>query len=449
MPPRFGRYATYRDSGVEWLGRIPAHWEVRRLGAMGRITKCSGGSKAQDVAEGVPCVRYGDLYTHHDSSITETRAFVSAEHAAQYSTIRYGDLLFTASGETIDEIGKSAVNLMPDALVGGGDLILLRPEIPTEARFLGHAANAPYMAHQKSRLGRGMTVVHLYGKQLKNVTILLPPLAEQRAIADFLDRETVWIDALVAKKEEWIELLREKRTALINHALTKGLDPGAPMKDSGVDWLKRIPAHWSVRRLKSTVASCRNGVWGDEPDGKRDIACIRVADFDRGTFRVDMSHLTIRSLDPRAVSAHRIGVGDLLLEKSGGGDRQPVGVVVIVDEDTPAVCSNFIARMTVHAARHDPAFLVYLHAALYASRINVRSIKQSIGIQNLDADAYLDERIGLPALDEQRAIARFLDRETVRIDSLVSKTEKAIERLTEYRTAMISAAVTGRIDVRT
>jgi len=174
---------------------------------------------------------------------------------------------------------------------------------------------------------------------------------------------------------------------------------------------------------------------------------VRVADFDRVRLRVVLENPTLRSIEPHISQERRLRPGDLLLEKSGGGDRQPVGAVVLYDCAEPAVCSNFIARMVV-AKGCDPRYLTYLHAALYAARVNTRSIKQSTGIQNLDSASYLAEPVGLPKFDEQRAIAAFLDRETARIDGLVAKVQQAIDLLREYRAALISAAVTGRIDVR-
>ena len=254
----FASYPVYKDSGLEWPGEIPAHWVVRRLGAIGRFAKCSGGGKADDVQNGIPCIRYGDLYTHHGSSITRSRTFVSAERATAYTTIGYGDLLFAASGETLTDIGKSCVNLMTGRVLCGGDVILLRSAIPTDARFLGYATNAPYMRYQKSRLGRGMTILHIYGRDLRDATMILPPLSEQQAIANHLDRETAKIDALVAKQRELMDRLHEKRTALIIHAVTKGLDPGASMRDSGVEWLGDTPVHWPLQRLR-TLASITTG----------------------------------------------------------------------------------------------------------------------------------------------------------------------------------------------
>ncbi len=221
--------------------------------------------------------------------------------------------------------------------------------------------------------------------------------------------------------------------------------PYPTYKDSGVEWLGEIPAHWQVKRLRSTVTSCQNGVWGDEPDGIHDIPCVRVADFNRVAFRVEIAEPTLRSIAPIVVVTRGLRPGDLLLEKSGGGENQPVGAVVLFDHQVPAVCSNFIARVTI-ADDHDPRYQTYLHAALYAQRINTRHIKQSTGIQNLDSSSYLNEATGLPPEPEQRAIAAFLDRETARIDALVVKKERLIELLQEKRTALITRAVNKGLD---
>lgn len=221
--------------------------------------------------------------------------------------------------------------------------------------------------------------------------------------------------------------------------------PYPAYKDSGVEWLGEIPEHWDVKRLRSSVKSCQNGVWGDEPDGLQDIACVRVADFDRVSFRVNIEDPTLRSIEPKVAAARGLKQGELLLEKSGGGENQPVGAVVLYDHCIPAVCSNFVARVVL-AKGFDSRFMTYLHAALYALRINTRHIKQSTGIQNLDSANYLDEAAGLPSESEQRSIAIFLDRETARIDALVAKKQRLIELLVEQRTSLITRAVTKGLD---
>lgn len=212
-------------------------------------------------------------------------------------------------------------------------------------------------------------------------------------------------------------------------------------KPSGVEWLGEVPAHWKVLRLQISVSDCVGGVWGFEPDGVDDLPCIRVADFDRRRLRVRMDSPTLRSIKHSDRNRRVLSPGDLLLEKSGGGDLQPVGVVMLYDHQVPAVSSNFVARLQI-APEHDPVFLTYLHSTLYAIRLNARAIKQTTGIQNLDISAYLGELVCFPPLFEQRAIAAFLDRETAKIDALISKKERLIELLQEKRSALISHTVT-------
>ncbi|HKW96435.1 MAG TPA: restriction endonuclease subunit S [Bryobacteraceae bacterium] len=206
------------------------------------------------------------------------------------------------------------------------------------------------------------------------------------------------------------------------------------------------PARWRQLPLKETVTACRNGTWGEEPHGSNsDIICVRVADLDRRRARVLLDHASLR-LIPESFRRGRMLVrGDLLLEKSGGGDQQPVGAVALYDHDAPAVCSNFMARMPV-APGFDPCYLCYLHAALYTLGINRRSIHQTTGIQNLDSDQYLAEIVRIPGLEEQRRVARILDKKTKVIDELIDAKNRLIGCLQEKRRAIISQAVIEGLD---
>ena len=210
-------------------------------------------------------------------------------------------------------------------------------------------------------------------------------------------------------------------------------------------WFPEIPAHWSIDRAKWSVSACQNGIWGAEPSGDDDLACIRVADFDRQSLRVSTEKLTMRGIEAKERRNRLLETGDLLLEKSGGGEQQLVGAVVEFNQSFPAVSSNFIARM-VACKEVNSRFLVYVHSHLYAGRVNYRSIKQTTGIQNLDSQAYLDELIAYPPHDEQQTIARFLDFKTAQIDALIAKKQTLLDKLAEKRTALISHAVTKGLD---
>lgn len=213
-------------------------------------------------------------------------------------------------------------------------------------------------------------------------------------------------------------------------------------KDSGVEWLGFIPEHWHVGRLKNSVLSSKGGIWGNEESfDDNDIVCVRVADFDRSKLRAVLENPTIRNVLQSERNGRILERGDLLLEKSGGGENQLVGCVVMYKHDEQAVCSNFVARLKL-AADMVSEYWCYVHFALYALRINYCSINQTSGIQNLDQDKYLNERVPYPDFSEQSAIATFLDRETAKIDALISEQERLITLLAEKRQATISHAVT-------
>ena len=217
--------------------------------------------------------------------------------------------------------------------------------------------------------------------------------------------------------------------------------PYPQYKDSGVEWLGVIPTHWSLHALKRTVSGCSNGIWGDEPKGEDDLIVLRVADFDRNKLTVSDDKLTYRSISEKERKTRFLKKGDLLIEKSGGGEKTLVGCVVIFDKDYSAVTSNFVAKMSPRKT-YCSNFLRYAFSHLYAGRVNYPSIKQTTGIQNLDSDSYLMEHFCFPDSSDQQTIAAFLDYETARIDRLITQQQRLIDLLKEKRQAVISHAVT-------
>ena len=221
--------------------------------------------------------------------------------------------------------------------------------------------------------------------------------------------------------------------------------PKNEIKNGTNPCLDNIPKHWKVQRLGTSVKSENNGVWGDDPDGTNDIVCIRVADFDRSSNRIRTDKLTLRSVKPSERSGRLLRKGDLLLEKSGGGEQQPVGALVMYNHDFEAVCSNFVTRLVVREG-YDPTYLTYLHRTLYATGVNKRSIKQTTGIQNIDSSSYLSERVGIPPIEEQAAIVRCLDNAEEQIQAYIGAKQQLIALLEEMRQAIIHQAVTRGLD---
>ena len=217
-------YPAYKQSGVEWLGDVPEHWEVCKLGQIGRFLKGNGGNREDEVSAGTPCVRYGDLYTTHKYFILQSRSYISEQKAVDYTPIRFGDVLFAGSGETIEEIGKSAVSLLHSDAVCGGDVIILRPSRQFDAEFMGYVMDCRPVATQKALMGRGITVMHIYISNLKNVTVGLPPLSEQKAIGRYLGSINSALDSAISNGQQEIELLKEYHARLITDVVTGKVD---------------------------------------------------------------------------------------------------------------------------------------------------------------------------------------------------------------------------------
>ena len=218
-------YPKLKPSGVEWLGDVPDHWKVESLGAFGHFFKGSGGTRSDRSTTGVRCIRYGDIYTLYDCHFRTSSGFVSKQESSNYTQIRYGDVLFAGSGETIDEIGKSVANLVREHTCCGGDVIVFRPAPGVlDPVFSGYALDCTHASWQKSCMGRGVTVMHIYASELKHLIIPLPVRQEQEAIGAFLDRETAKIDKATTLARQETDLLREYRTRLISDVVTGKVD---------------------------------------------------------------------------------------------------------------------------------------------------------------------------------------------------------------------------------
>ena len=274
--------------------------------------------------------------------------------------------------------------------------------------------------------------------------IALPPVAEQHAIVSFLNCETEKVDALVAKKERLIELLQEKRTALITRAVTKGIDPDAPMKDSGVQWLGKIPEYWQTLRLFRLTPSDRRIMYGivlPGPNVQVGVPIVKGGDVSSERLRVHRLNRTSFEIEARYVRS-RLRGGDLVYAIRGSiGD-----VAIVPDELEGANLTQDAARVAYTGETHGRWLLYALKSLAVFAQIESGALGATIrGINIRDLKRVV---VPVPPNSEQRVLADHLDRETARIDTLLAKVREAIDRLKELRTALIAAAVTGKIDVR-
>ena len=427
-------YRAYKDSGVEWLGAVPAHWEVRHLGRFGRLFKGGGGTKEDERESGVPCVRYGDLYTQHQFFITATRACVTPELAnTVYTPIRYGDVLFAGSGETIDEIGKSAVNLIPGPACCGGDVIILRPSIDADARFLGYAMDCAATARQKACIGRGFTVVHIYSSDLKYVTVAFPPLPEQAAIVRFLDHADRRIRRYIRAKQKLIALLEERKRIVLRQAVTGRIDvrTGQPYpayyKPSGVEWLGEVPLHWELSRVKAQF-HCLNSRRVPLSGPERGAMRLRRYDYYGASGVIDK------------VDEYLFDDQLLLIAEDGANlvlRNLPLAVVAR---------GRFWVNNHAHVLKPRYGHLEYLAGVMEA--LNYLPWISGAAQPKLTRDRLMSIALAVAPREEQERIVSFIAGETRHLGAAIARAHRETDLIAEYRTRLIADVVTGKIDVR-
>jgi type I restriction enzyme S subunit len=439
---RFKSYPAYKDSGVEWLGNLPTDWDVKRLKFVLEAPLKYGANEAAELDDpDLPrYVRITDI-DESDGLRDDTFKSLPAEIAKEYLLCE-GDLLLARSGATA---GKTFLYKRSwGACAYAGYLIRARLDIkkvrPEFVRYFTASRN--YWRWLASAFIQA-TIQNVSAERYASLRLPLPRLIEQRVIIAFLDRETAKIDTLVAKKERLIQLLQEKRAALITRAVTKGLDPNAPMKDSGVEWVGQIPEHWERKPAKAVcqrIIDCKNRTPEYDEDG--DFPVVRTTDVKDGNLsftqclRTDEKNFrawTLRGAPER---------DDILFTREA-----PAGEAALYDGTQPICLGQRMMYFRVNPEILVSRFLLYsIYGALVKGYILTESGGSTVSHRRL-AQVY-NLPLLIPPVTEQNAIVGYLDGHTTVIDRMVRKVREGIEYMKEFRTALISAAVTGKIDVR-
>ncbi len=441
---RFPPYPEYKDSGVEWLGDVPAHWKRKRLKTLASVRLSNVDKKSEEGQVPVRLCNYVDVY--YNDFITAEIEFMNATATpgqVRRFRLRTGDVLVTKDSEAWNDIAVPAVVTEElTNVVCGYHLALIKPQPGLDGRFLARQFSAIGVRDQYHLAANGITRFGLGGDAIRTGLFPVAPIEEQQAIADFLDRESAKIDALVAKKERLIELLQEKRTALITRAVTRGLDPKVPMKDSGVEWLGEIPAHWDVKRLKHLTPGTTVGIVVTPSKYYVDdgVPCLRSLNVSRGA--IDTENLVF--ISENANELHRkskIFAGDVVVVRTG-----QAGTAAVIPQELDG--ANCIDLLIVRRSREVLSQFVYYY--LNSRPAISQATGQSVGAIQAHYNTSTLARLVVPKIppNEQGHIVAYLDDATLEIDRLMAKIRDAIDHLKELRTALISAAVTGEIDVR-
>lgn len=443
-PQRLPPYPSYKDSDVEWLGEIPSHWDLRRLKTVASVHLSNVDKHSRENQIPVRLCNYVDVYYH--DRITERIEFM--ESTASPEQVRRlgldeGDVLVTKDSESWDDIAVPAVVAKDLAgVVCGYHLAHIRPGRDLDGRFLARQFAATGVHDQFHVAAKGITRFGLGGDAIRTAIFPVAPIEEQRSIADFLDRETARIDALVARKKRLIELLQEKRAALITHAVTRGLVPNVPMKDSGIDWLAEIPAHWQLCPLKRVSPEVTVGVVVNPSSYVRNegVPFLYGSDIHEGRITANNAK-RMNEADSKSLPKSRLHAGDLVCVRVGA----PGVTAVVPPELEGANCASVLIIRS--AGTFEPHWLCYVMNS-GAVRHQVELVQYGAAQEQFNVAHAVEFLIPFAPLAEQRLIKAYLDRETARVNALISTIQTAIDLLHERRTALISAAVTGKIDVR-
>lgn len=435
-------YPAYRESGVPWLGQVPRHWNVAPLKQVASFT--GGGTPSREIPAfwngDVPWVSPKDMKSEviRDSEERITEAGLAAGAA---SLIEPNAVLIVVRSGILRHTIPVAINERPVAL--NQDMKALRMDRSRcQPRFVLRLVQGMNDLFLNLWLKQGATVESIEHDYLGRTEIPLPPPAEQRAIAAFLDRECGKIDGLVAEQERLIGLLKEKRQAVISHAVTKGLDPNAPMKDSDVAWLGQVPAHWELKRLKQFAGGVTVGVVVMPSQYYVDEGVPALRSLNVREMAISLDSLVYFGVEANnTLAKSMLRTDDLVAIRTG----KPGTTAVVPPELDGANCIDLIL------IRRSPRFVSrFLGFVMNSPVCHIQYAEGSEGAlqQHFNIETAGNLRIALPPLDEQAEIVAFLNATVGGIDTLTTEAERAIALLKERRAALISAAVTGKIDVR-
>jgi type I restriction enzyme S subunit len=431
-------YPQYKDSGIPWVGQIPEHWEVKSIKYLTLIQRGKFTHRPRNDPKlyngQYPFIQTGDI-TSSKKWIKKYNQTLNESGLSVSKIFPKGTLIMSIAANIGDLAILDFDSCFPDSIVGF---------TPLEGVFLDFFYyQLTAQREEMLNLSTMNTQLNINVDRIGTMKALFPPNQEQVRIAQFLDQKTASIDGLIQKKQKQIELLKEKRAALISHVVTKGLDPNVKMKNSGIPWLGQIPEHWRVKK---------NGLIANVIDPQPDHRAPKLAEGEGfpyigirdvnsdGTLNIE----TARQIEEKALvkqeNSFCIDDGDIVFCKVG-----TLGLPRQIKPHCRVALSATLVLIKVQKVISN--FLLF---ALDAHSVNEQiklastgSTRAALGIEQIRKF-----KIVLPPLEEQRSIIKFLDRNTKKIDNLIKKIEKSIDLLKEFRSALISAAVTGKIDVR-
>jgi type I restriction enzyme S subunit len=440
------RYERYKDSGVECLGPVPAHWQVTRLKFIAHVQ--TGVAKGKDNTGqetiSVPYLRVANVQDGYLDLDEVATIEIPAADLQRYR-LRAGDVLMNEGGD-FDKLGRGHVwDGSIDPCIHQNHVFAVRP-FGVSPQWLNLVTGSAYAQfYFMSRSKQSTNLASISSTNVMELPIVLPPREEQVTIANYLSNETTKIDTLIAAQQRLIESLTEKRQAVMALAVTKGLNPAAPMRDSGVEWLGDVPAHWTVVRLKF-VAHVQTGIAkGKDNTGKEliDVAYLRVANVQDGF--IDLDDVSTLEVPVDDLDRYRLRAGDVLMNEGGDFDKLGRGHVWDGSID-PCIHQNHV--FAVRPFGVSPDWLNAITGSAYAQFYFMSRSKQSTNLASISSTNLMELPVVVPPATEQATLLYWIDAQSAAFDDLIDNAKSAVSLLHERRAALIAAAVTGQIDVR-
>lgn len=436
----FKAYEKYKDSGVEWLGEVPAQWDSKRLKFLFDICK----RPIRDQDEIITCFRDGTVTLR---SKKRADGFTNAVKEIGYQGVRNGDLVIHAMDAFAGAIGVSDSDGKSTPVYS-----VCRPRDKEYtsyyySRLLRHMALSGFVTSLAKGIRERST--DFRWADASEIFLPVPSMGEQENITAFLDHETARIDALIEEQQRLIALLKEKRQAVISHAVTKGLDPNVPMKDSGVEWLGEVPAHWEVVALSRVIKDIEQG-WSPEcestPAEDDNWGVLKAGAVNNGIYRETENKKLPEHLSPRPHL--EVKAGDIIMCRASGSPELIGSAAYIRHTRAKLMLSDKTFRIITEISIDNIFLAEQLKSRPLRLQIEL-SINGAEGLaNNLSKQSIKNLRIVLPNLFEQKAISEYIKIETQKISNLLDEAKSLTSVLLERRSALISAAVTGKIDVR-
>ncbi|WP_417312102.1 restriction endonuclease subunit S [Ectopseudomonas khazarica] len=447
----FPRYPEYSDSGLGWLGAVPKHWQVKPLKFVASVQ--TGIAKGKDNAGKntieVSYLRVANVQDGYLALDDVSRIEIPEELLGRYS-LRVGDVLMNEGGD-FDKLGRGHIwNGEIEPCIHQNHVFAVRPNKISSAWLNTITGSGYAQFYFMTRAKQSTNLASISSTNIMELPIVVPPEDEQRAILQFLHTETTKIDHLMAEQEKLIALLKEKRQVAIAHAVTKGLDPTVPMKDSGVEWLGEVPAHWQLTRVKHLTNNFDQG-WSPQCESypvasEDEWGVLKVGCVNGGIFNPEENKSLPAELDP--LPELGIRKGDLLISRAN--TRELVGSAAVALRDYPnlLLCDKLYRLRLGDAVTSTEFVAYYLSTSQARGQIELSASGASSSMLNISQATILEMAIALPADEEQGEIVAFIESEQSKLNALIAEAQHAIDLLKERRTALISAAVTGQIDVR-